>query len=80
MPPSAIEFALTLAAGEGQFIEFKESISNSVAREIVAFANAEDGRIYVGVADDKTVKGIALTNKLLSEVQDLLSTRASRSC
>src|SRR5436190_24042311 len=69
--PSEAELGLTLAAGEGQFVEFKESVSNSLARELVAFANGEGGRIYVGVADDNTVKGIGTTNKLFSDVQDV---------
>jgi ATP-dependent DNA helicase RecG len=70
-PPSAAEFGLALSAWEGQFIEFKESVSDSLAREMVAFANSEGGRIYVGVTDKKTVKGVTITNKLLSQVQDM---------
>jgi ATP-dependent DNA helicase RecG len=70
-PPTAAEFALALSAGEGQFVEFKESVSDSLARELVAFANSGGGRIYVGVADDKKVKGIPISNRLLSHVQDL---------
>lgn len=70
-PPTAAEFALALSAGEGQFVEFKESVSDSLAREFVAFANAGGGRIYVGVADDKKVKGITVTNRILSQVQDI---------
>jgi ATP-dependent DNA helicase RecG len=69
-PPTAAEFELALSAWEGQFIEFKESVSDSLAREMVAFANSEGGRIYIGVADDKTVKGVTLNNRLLSKFQD----------
>lgn len=69
--PSIAEFELALSAWEGQFVEFKESVSESLAREMVAFANSEGGRIYVGVADNKTLKGVTITNKLLSRVQDI---------
>ncbi|MBI4678133.1 MAG: putative DNA binding domain-containing protein [Elusimicrobia bacterium] len=69
--PAASEFALALSAWEGQFVEFKESVSDSLAREFVAFANSAGGRIFVGVADDKQIKGVAVTNRLLSQVVDI---------
>ena len=67
----ASEFTLALSAWEGQFLEFKESVSDSLAREFVAFANSTGGRIYVGVTDDRKVKGVAVSNRLLSQVQDI---------
>jgi ATP-dependent DNA helicase RecG len=39
---------LILDEGEGYLIEFKESVSDSLAREVVAFANSSGGRIFVG--------------------------------
>jgi ATP-dependent DNA helicase RecG len=69
-PPTKAEFEVILSGGEGQFVEFKESVSDSLARELVAFANSGGGRTYVGVADDRTVKGISIDNRLLSQVQD----------
>ncbi|MCZ7636136.1 MAG: putative DNA binding domain-containing protein [Verrucomicrobia bacterium] len=49
-----------LADGESQHREFKRAIENpeSVAGEIVAFANSEGGTLYVGVDDDGTVAGL----------------------
>ncbi|MBI5242790.1 MAG: putative DNA binding domain-containing protein, partial [Elusimicrobia bacterium] len=70
-PPSASEFALVLSAWEGQFVEFKESIFDSLTREMVAFANSGGGRIFVGVTDAKLVKGILVDNRLLSRIQDM---------
>ncbi len=32
-----------IGLGEGQFIEFKESLDKSLSKEIVAFANASGG-------------------------------------
>ncbi|MGH8067385.1 MAG: AlbA family DNA-binding domain-containing protein [Candidatus Entotheonellia bacterium] len=69
--PTAAEFAVALSAWEGQFVEFKESVAGSLARELVAFANAAGGRIYIGVADNKKVRGIAVNNRLLSQTQDI---------
>jgi ATP-dependent DNA helicase RecG len=54
------ELLAELAQGESQHREFKRQLDNpeSVAGEIVAFANSEGGRLYVGVADDGTVVGL----------------------
>ena len=60
-----------LEFGEGQFIEFKESFEKSLQKEIVAFANASGGVIYLGVTDAGTMKGIDVTNRLKSQIQDI---------
>jgi len=60
-----------LELGEGQFIEFKESFDKSLPKEIVAFANASGGIIYLGVTDAGTMKGIDVTNRLKSQIQDI---------
>ena len=39
------ELEFILQKGEGQYIEFKESCDKSLAKEIVAFANAMGERI-----------------------------------
>lgn len=59
-----------LELGEGQFIEFKETPDKSLQREMVAFANASGGMIYLGITDSGKVKGIEITNKLKSQIQD----------
>lgn len=55
------ELLTMLAQGEGQHQEFKRQIDNaeSIAGEIVAFANSDGGVLYVGVDDDGTVVGLA---------------------
>lgn len=63
-------FNLKIQEGEGFKVEFKEKLAN-LDREMVAFANASGGEIYLGVGDDGTVKGIELTNALLSQIQDI---------
>ena len=65
------ELKLALSAGEGQYVEFKEQVSDGLAREMVAFANAGGGSIYVGVADNRQLKGLRITNRLLSQAQDI---------
>ena len=65
------DFKFVLQAGEGQFVEFKESPDKSLAKEITAFTNASGGSIYLGIADSGFIKGISVTNKLKSEIQDI---------
>jgi len=60
-----------LEEGEGQFIEFKENFSKHVVKDIVAFANASGGRIFLGVTDENIVKGIKTTNDLKSKIVDI---------
>ncbi len=60
-----------LQLGEGQYIEFKESFDKSFAKEIVAFANASGGIIYLGITDSNVIKGVSVTNRLKSQVQDI---------
>src|SRR3989344_1516675 len=64
------ELDFILEQGEGQFIEFKESLDKSAAKEIVAFANAQGGRIFLGITDTGKIKGIALSNRLKSQIYD----------
>ena len=61
---------LKCAEGDGFKVEFKEKLAN-LDREIVAFANASGGEIYLGVSDNGGIKGIELTNTLLSQIQDI---------
>ena len=66
------ELDFILQEGEGLNVEFKESFdSKSLAKEMVAFANSEGGRIFLGISDDGKIKGIEITNKLKSQIQDL---------
>ena len=44
--------------GEGTTLEFKEALSRSFVREVVALANTIGGRILLGVRDDGAVVGI----------------------
>ena len=50
MKLSKAEIQLVLQEGEGYRLEFKERLSN-LDREMVAFANASGGRVYIGITD-----------------------------
>ena len=64
------EFDFILQEGEELKIEFKEGLGR-IDEDIVAFANAEGGRIFLGVSDDGKIKGINITNKLKSGIQNI---------
>lgn len=48
---------ILLHEGEGSMLEYKESFSSSLARELVAFANSAGGKILLGVRDDGGSRG-----------------------
>ncbi|NTU73561.1 ATP-binding protein, partial [Candidatus Roizmanbacteria bacterium] len=67
----AADLDILLQEGEGVMLEYKEGISASFARELVAFTNTAGGRILLGVRDNGSVKGIADTNVLRARIQDI---------
>jgi ATP-dependent DNA helicase RecG len=56
---------------EGYTIEFKKSIDSSLGKEMCAFANAQGGKIILGVDDKGTIIGLKLTNHNISKIQDI---------
>jgi len=64
------DLRIILQEGEGYKIEFKENLSRAIVEDIVAFANASGGRIFLGISDEGKIKGIKITNKLKSQIQD----------
>jgi len=65
------ELDTIIASGESYNTEFKQSVNSDLSRELVAFANASGGRIFIGVADDGKVPGVTITNKLKSDIQSI---------
>ncbi|MBM4261934.1 MAG: transcriptional regulator [Deltaproteobacteria bacterium] len=57
--------------GEGTTLEFKESLSPSLTRELVAFANTVGGKVLLGVRDDGSIVGMKDSNGLRARVHDL---------
>ena len=71
MALAATDIDILVQQGEGTTLEFKESLSASFARELVALANTTGGRILLGVTDDGVVKGVKDTNALRARIQDI---------
>lgn len=58
---------------ESETIEFKESLGelDDIAKTIVAFANTKGGIIYVGVADDGTLRKNDIADSSFKKISDL---------
>jgi len=65
------DLKILVQEGEGTTLEFKESLSGSLAREMVGLANTIGGKILLGVRDDGSVAGMKDTNSLRARVQDM---------
>jgi len=65
------EVQTLIQTGEGQLLEFKESGSSHLGREICSFANSLGGRILIGVSDDGTIREVRNGNRLRSEIQSI---------
>ena len=57
--------------GEGFTVEFKQSGTRNIGRELCAFANATGGSLLIGVSDKGDPVGVKDHNKLKSEIQSI---------
>ena len=71
MKPDPNTIKSLISQGEGYNLEFKESFSNGIAREICAFANADGGKVLLGVSDGGEIKGVTISNDLMSRIHDI---------
>ena len=62
---------ILLQEGEGTTLEYKEALSTSFARELVAMANTLGGKIILDVRDDGTIVGIKDSNAIRARIQDI---------
>ncbi len=44
--------------GENKYIEFKVELTKNLLKTVVAFANYHNGKVIIGIADDKRVVGV----------------------
>ena len=65
------DLEILIQEGEGTTLEFKESLSSSFARELVALANTIGGKILLGVRDNGIVVGVQDSNALRARIQDI---------
>ena len=53
---------------ESQNIEFKESWRDEYLKWICGFANADGGRIYIGITDNNEIIGVEKADKLMEDI------------
>lgn len=58
---------------ESQNIEYKESWNDKYLQWICGFANAQGGRIYIGVNDDKEIIGVNDSKKLMEDIPNKIT-------
>ena len=59
---------------ECQNIEWKETWSDEYLKWICGFANAQGGKLYIGVDDSNRVVGVANTQRLLEDIPNKIVT------
>ena len=69
------------AMGEGQHLEFKNRVPRPerIAREVIALANTDGGKVLVGVDDDGTVLGVKDAEEEFYALQTALADRITPS-
>ena len=54
--------------GESQHIEYKETWRDEYIKWVSGFANADGGKLYIGINDKGEAAGLADAKKLLEEI------------
>lgn len=57
---------------ESKIIEFKREYTDEIKKTVTAFANTDGGKIYVGIEDDGSVRGIADTADVLLRITNTI--------
>lgn len=65
---------------ENQNIEYKESWRDEYLKWICGFANAQGGKLYIGINDDKEVVGIDNSHRLLEDIPNKIVTTLGIVC
>ena len=60
-----------IAQGEGPALEFKQSQTKDLGRELCAFANSDGGTLLIGITDRGRIVGAADHNRVKSRIQSV---------
>jgi len=56
---------------ESETTELKAMAADDIKKEIIAFANTNGGKLYIGVADDGSIHGIASPDKTVQQIANM---------
>lgn len=54
---------------ESEHVELKAMIVDDIKKEVIAFANCDGGKLYIGVQDDGTVTGVEGKHVVAIDIQ-----------
>ncbi|MBO4831865.1 MAG: putative DNA binding domain-containing protein [Oscillospiraceae bacterium] len=57
---------------ESESVELKSTLTDSICKEIIAFANTCDGKIYLGVADNGNIVGINNPDQMVLQINNMV--------
>lgn len=57
---------------ESETIELKEIVTDEIKKEIIAFANCDGGKLYIGVKDDGTVIGVDDADNVSLQISNMV--------
>ena len=57
---------------ESETVELKEIVADDIKKEIIAFANCNGGKLYVGVQDDGTIIGVEDANSISLQISNMV--------
>ncbi len=57
---------------ESETIELKEIVVDDIKKEIIAFANCDGGKLYIGVRDDGTVIGLDNVDSISLQISNMV--------
>ena len=57
---------------ESESVELKEVVVDDIKKEIIAFANCDGGKLYIGVRDDGTVVGLDNPDGIALQISNMV--------
>lgn len=57
---------------ESEVVELKETVTDDIKKEIVAFANSDGGTLYIGIRDDGTVLGVENADDISLRISNMV--------
>ena len=57
---------------ESETVECKEIVVDDIKKEIIAFANCQGGKLYVGVRDDGQIIGVANADEVVQQISNMV--------
>ena len=57
---------------ESETVELKEIVVDDIKKEVIAFANCGGGKLYIGVADDGKIVGLASADNVIQQIANMI--------